>query len=56
MFAVPTTPAAKLSAPTIRPNKVNLFHREPLIEKDKLVIRTSKAPIMSVNFTPLFLN
>ena len=55
IFAVPTTPAAKLSAPTTRPNKERSFSSNAIAEKERLVTKTSNAPIISVIFTPSLL-
>ena len=52
MFAVPTTPAARLSEATINPRSVKSLSCIATTEKDKFVIKTKTAPIMRVNFTP----
>ena len=55
ILAVPTTPAAKLSAPTINPSNARSLSYMATAENDKLVKRTSSAPVIRVNFTPFLL-
>ena len=52
IFAVPTTPAARLSAPTIKPNNERSFSYKATTEKDKFVSMTRQAPVIKDIFTP----
>ena len=53
-MAVPTTPAAKLSAPTTKPSSDRSLSSNATDEKARFVIKTSKAPMINVIFTPNF--
>ena len=55
ILAVPTTPAARLSAPTTMPSRYKSLSNKAIIENHKFVNKTRRAPIISVTFTPALL-